>query len=393
MSAHDYHVGWIAALPLEGAAALDMLDEEHEHVLQGNQDDNNYTLGRIGMHNVVITVLPYMGSVPAAVVAAQMRNTFPSLRFVLLVGIGGGAPTDTHDVRLGDVVVSRPTGQYSGVIQYDFGKTLHEGRFKITGSLNRPSAILLNATSSLEARHRRQGTSQISSILGEVARKHANRHRACHPPTKNMDELFEPSYAHSPPNGRTCNECDRRHLVLNRPLRTTIQPVVHYGLIASANQVMRDALTRDRLSGELDVLCFEMEAAGLMNYFECLVIRGICDYSDSHKNKEWQEYAAATAAAYAKELLMIIAPNHSFQASVVDRSSESGMAGTTNQMQPPHLAASSVAAQFATNAFNAMYVPMTRITQGAAQSGKSLCTSGYIILANYSSLPQVIMVH
>ena len=49
-----------------------------------------------------------------------------------------------------------------------------------------------------------------------------------------------------------------------------------------------------------------MEAAGLMDSFPCLVIRGICDYADSHKNKRWQPYAAATAAAFAKELLGVI---------------------------------------------------------------------------------------
>ena len=47
------------------------------------------------------------------------------------------------------------------------------------------------------------------------------------------------------------------------------------------------------------------EAAGLMIDFPCLVIRGICDYADSYKNKDWQEYAAAVAAGYAKELLEI----------------------------------------------------------------------------------------
>jgi hypothetical protein len=83
--------------------------------------------------------------------------------------------------------------------------------------------------------------------------------------------------------------------------------VVHYGTIASGNQVMRDAAERDRISTELNgVLCFEMEAAGLMNKFPCLVIRGIYDYANSHKNKRWQAYAAGTAAAYAKELLSVI---------------------------------------------------------------------------------------
>jgi nucleoside phosphorylase len=96
-----------------------------------------------------------------------------------------------------------------------------------------------------------------------------------------------------------------------RPERTEEEdnPTIHYGLIASANQLMKDATVRDKLVAEKDVLCFEMEAAGLMNQFPCLVIRGICDYSDSHKNKEWQGYAAMAAAAYAKDLLCRVPPN------------------------------------------------------------------------------------
>jgi hypothetical protein len=83
--------------------------------------------------------------------------------------------------------------------------------------------------------------------------------------------------------------------------------VVHYGTIASGNQVVKSAAERENLSAKLDgVYCFEMEAAGLMNSFPCLVIRGICDYADSHKNKRWQAYAAATAAACAKEVLSVI---------------------------------------------------------------------------------------
>ncbi|UKZ69090.1 uncharacterized protein TrAtP1_010103 [Trichoderma atroviride] len=72
---------------------------------------------------------------------------------------------------------------------------------------------------------------------------------------------------------------------------------------------MKDAVVRDTLGMKKNVLCFEMEAAGLMNHFPCLVIRGICDYADTHKNKEWQGYAAMTAAAYTKDLLCLIHPN------------------------------------------------------------------------------------
>ncbi|EXJ68419.1 uncharacterized protein A1O5_08211 [Cladophialophora psammophila CBS 110553] len=334
MSADDYHVGWISALPLEEAAALDMLDERHGPIQQPSYDPNNYILGRIGPHNVVIACLPQgvIGPVSAASVAIPMRGTFPSLQFILLVGVGGGVPTTQHDIRLGDVVVSRPTGQFGGVVQYDFGKTLHQGRFVRTGSLNRPPDVLLSAVSSLEAEHRSQGGSQISAILEDVVRRNPRRWKACIYPSMDKDELFVPSYAHQSSESGLCEACDRGNLV-DRPLRTETYPVIHYGLIASGSQVIRDAIMRERLSAELDVLCFEMEAAGLMNYFDCLVIRGICDYSDSHKNKQWQEYAAATAAAYAKELLLIIHPVPSLRTAMADRTRSSSEGDNTQSSQ------------------------------------------------------------
>ena len=105
-----------------------------------------------------------------------------------------------------------------------------------------------------------------------------------------------------------CDNCEINGQV-TRPARDRLDPVIHYGLIASGYQGIKHGGTRDKLGRELGILCFEMEAAGLMDNFPCLVIRGICDYADSHKNKQWQGYAAATAAAYAKELLSVIHPN------------------------------------------------------------------------------------
>ena len=99
--------------------------------------------------------------------------------------------------------------------------------------------------------------------------------------------------------------------LIHRNPRTSGEPQIHYGLIASGNQVIKHGKTRDRLAKEHGMLCFEMEAAGLMNQLPCLVIRGICDYSDSHKNKQWQGYAALTAAAYAKILLSVVSVNQS----------------------------------------------------------------------------------
>jgi nucleoside phosphorylase len=83
---------------------------------------------------------------------------------------------------------------------------------------------------------------------------------------------------------------------------------VHYGTIASGNTLMKDPFKRDELASKANILCFEMEAAGLIDGFRCLVIRGICDYSDSHKNDSWQGYAAMTAAVYAKQILSRIRP-------------------------------------------------------------------------------------
>jgi nucleoside phosphorylase len=300
---HDkYTVGWICALPIEMAVAVGMLDERHDSLPQNSHDHNNYTLGRIGSHHVAIACLPagVMGVTPAARVASQMRSTFPALRFGLMVGIGGGVPSEEYDIRLGDVVVSQPTGTSGGIIQYDFGKTLQKGRFEQTGSLNKPPTVLLNAVASLKAIHILD-ESLLSRRVAETGLKNSGLRIASTYPGIEHDKLFEADYDH-PVGKASCIECDISRLV-RRPDREGHRPVVHYGLVASGNQVMRDGRTRERLRREINVLCFEMEAAGLMDDFPCLVVRGICDYADSHKNKHWQPYAAATAAAYAKELL------------------------------------------------------------------------------------------
>src|SRR5947208_2830838 len=118
----DYTVGWVCALSIELAAAADMLDEEHQDLPQDATDTNLYTLGRIGEHNVVIACLPagQTGTNSAAAVAFQMKSKFTSIRFGLLVGIGGGVPSAGTDIRLGDVVISQPHMQHGGVVQYDF---------------------------------------------------------------------------------------------------------------------------------------------------------------------------------------------------------------------------------------------------------------------------------
>ncbi|PGH01143.1 hypothetical protein AJ79_08014 [Helicocarpus griseus UAMH5409] len=303
----DYTIAWICALPLEFAAAESMLDERHPKLPTSRKDENTYILGSICGHNVAILCLPdgVYGTTAATALVTQMRSTFEAIRFGLMVGIGGGAPSKENDIRLGDVVVSKPTRDFGGVIQYDYGKTIQEGQFERTGVLNKPPTILLTALSRLRAAHE-SGPSRIRNIISEAAANnaHLNPKPGYKYPEEDADILFEAGYEH-PENEDTCNNCDRLRLVKRSP-RNGFDPVIHYGLIASGNQVMKHGLTRDKLAQKLGVLCFEMEAAGLMDVIPCLVIRGICDYSDSHKQKKWQDYAALTAVAYAKELISVI---------------------------------------------------------------------------------------
>ncbi|KAF2732280.1 TPR repeat protein, partial [Polyplosphaeria fusca] len=298
----EYTVGWVCALPVELAAAQEMLDEEHAD-LERESDDNDenlYSLGSIAGHNVAIVCLPAgrIGNNPAAVVAMQMRATFKGIRFGLMVGIGGGVPSAAADIRLGDVVVSQPDKTFGGVVQYDAGKATASG-FERTGSLNAPPQVLLGAVAKVRANEFR-GKSKVSEHIGKLEYIPKFRRSKTGP-----DVLFDAGYDHE--GGQTCEGCKKDRHEEREPRDEEV--VSHYGTIASGNLVMKNAAERDRVSAELGgVLCFEMEAAGLMNSFPCLVVRGICDYSDSHKNKRWQPYAAGVAAAYAKEVLSVIPP-------------------------------------------------------------------------------------
>ena len=153
MTHEDYTVAWICALLLEAAASKAILDKTHPQLSQPAGDNNAYTLGEISGHNIVMACLPsgVYGTIPAATVAAHMRTTFPSIHFGLMVGIGGGVPSTNEDIRLGDIVVSKPTGILGGVVQYDYGKTVASGAFQQTGMMNQPPQVLLNTIARLQA--------------------------------------------------------------------------------------------------------------------------------------------------------------------------------------------------------------------------------------------------
>ncbi|KAK6336933.1 hypothetical protein TWF718_009722 [Orbilia javanica] len=301
----DYTIGWICALPEEVAAAVAILDESHLPLPQDEGDNNAYQFGQVGHHNIVIVCMQagVYGNTSAAVAVTSLRRSFPSITNGLMVGIGGGAPVlPRRDIRLGDVVVSQPSPGNGGVLQYDFGKTCQQGEFVQTGALNKPPEIYLTEITKLKADYLLHPDNSINNIImGVLGNWPASRTFAR--PDANTDKLFRAGYDH-PVENVSCNACDLGMVVERPPREQVDRPYIHYGLIASGNQVMKHGGTRDRLSREKGILCFEMEAAGLMDKLPSLVIRGICDYSDSHKNKAWQLYAALAAAAFAKRFLL-----------------------------------------------------------------------------------------
>nr|XP_036581485.1 pfs domain-containing protein [Colletotrichum truncatum]KAF6789836.1 pfs domain-containing protein [Colletotrichum truncatum] len=377
-----YTIGWITALDKELTAAQAMLDEEHmkpENFRKHPKDTNSYIWGRIAEHNIVIASLAAgkYGTVSAATTAGSMTSSLPHLRFGLMVGIGAGIPrlAENIDIRLGDVVVSQPTGTSSGVVQYDLGKLGKDGHFQRVGSLASPPEVLLKGLQTLKAK-RRLREPRMPDILKDMFERHP---LLAEPQPddasfvyqgKQNDRLFEATSKHiqrsdeqhsssettiphdlgrpplqlalawiwsffwllyisatrltstneakqSLPSGedghldidqtRSCMYCDPRK-ELQRRERASTDPMVYYGLIASGDSVIKNSVSRDEIVQRLGekCICFEMEAAGLMDNFPCLVIRGICDYADGHKNDRWQNYAAVTAAAFAKELLEVL---------------------------------------------------------------------------------------
>ncbi|EMT68829.1 hypothetical protein FOC4_g10004917 [Fusarium odoratissimum] len=267
---NQYTVGILCALPIELKAIRALFDQRHQNMASVLGDNNQYALGEISQHLVVATSLPAgeYGTNAAASAISDMTRSFMSINFCLLVGIAGGAPSEGDDIRLGDVVVSLPTSTFPGVLQYDLGKENEGSDFEVTGVLRRPPRILTNAISKIRS-DPDIGLDALNPYLAEIVKSLPSYGN----PGQELDVLFRAS-------------CSRR---------------------TSGNRVIKDATLRDRLSRKFGVLCFEMEAAGVMNRTDCLVIRGICDYSDAQKNKVWQNYAAAVAAAYTKLLLSAVA--------------------------------------------------------------------------------------
>lgn len=341
-----YKVGIICALPLERKAVEAMLDEIHNTQIHIPGDDNVYTFGSLEKpgtvkHNVVVASLGAgsYGVVSAAQVANDIRRSFPHLKYGLMVGIAGAmARPKEADIRLGDIIVGCADNLPS-VIDYSRGKDTADG-FDIRSELANPPGALAIAVGALEAAHGRLGPTYLIH-LADMLQRYRERYDQPRWPQNyynlpDADDILFDSKLDSCEGQDDCGAClkegrtqvIRKHrdlispppdlasrelkFIRKGPNGTVDYPMVFRGSIGSAHRLMKSSKRRDeefqrvKDQRKAELLCFEMEASGIVRGWPCLVIRGICDYADSHKNNAWQNFAAATAAAYAKDLLLCV---------------------------------------------------------------------------------------
>jgi nucleoside phosphorylase len=323
-------VAVFCALPLEADAVIELFDEtrgERRISRKAMRDENIYTFGRISSLNVILIHMGGMGKGSAAHAASSLRASYPEVNLALVVGICGGVPGEREDgeLILGDIVIS------DGIVQYDFGRQYPDAYMAKFGSevLGPPSIKLRGMLAMLKGiRGRGRIESKTRSYLG-VLRDRLGAKRTVHPGIA-RDTLFQSTYHHkhhtstctvcSNGPGSVCKEaraqtcqqlgCEETFLVPRARLQESSidsghppSPNIHFGLVGSGDTVMKSGQHRDRIATQHNLIAFEMEGSGVWDYFPCLIIKGVCDYADSHKSQHWQSYAACTAAACMRAFL------------------------------------------------------------------------------------------
>lgn len=302
-----YTVAWFAPLEIEAQAALHLLDNTHNGSFPMTPgDDYVFQAGDVCGHNVIIATIPLgqeYGTGSAAALASQVKRFFPNLWFGLLVGVAAGLPnlsrTPPLDIRLGDVLVGLATGNSAGLIAYDLGKETGKDGFQLLHAghiLANTETVVRSAIGSIKLRTPND-TSLFTQYYESIKNKE-HSYGAFTDPGQERDTLYEP------------DEDGIERLVQRERRPNSKRTRVWYGSIGSGEKVIKDVQKRNELRDKYDLIGLEMEAAGTMNRIPVGVIRGVCDYGDHHKNKDWQPYAAAMAAAYAKAVLAEISPDN-----------------------------------------------------------------------------------
>jgi nucleoside phosphorylase len=326
-SRDDFAIVIICALPLEAEAVKALFNKTYDwlgrYYSKQQGDANAYINRRVGKHDVVLCYMPGMGKGSAASVASSLLVSYPGVKLALVVGICGGAPPppEYQEIFLGDVIIS------DLVIKYNFGRQYPGGFQRKTGvkdTLGRPGREIWALLNGLHAENaRRELQDQAQQYLRALQQTGT---RWCHPGVN--DILYKAHYLHkhysnasaagcvcfgsdSPHQiceealGEDCDElhCDQSQQVPRREILDATQTSIYIGLVASADTVMKSGQHRDEIVKREKVIGFEMEGAGVWDNIPCIIIKGVCDYADSHKSKVWQAYAAATGASVAKAFL------------------------------------------------------------------------------------------
>ncbi|KAH9225153.1 hypothetical protein K456DRAFT_1879191 [Colletotrichum gloeosporioides 23] len=322
----DVRIAVICALPREYDAAILAFDEiwsDEDTREPALRRHNNHTLGRIGIHHVVLALLPNMGKACAANEVVWLRSVYAGLEVAFLTGVCGAVPKPgtENEILLGDVVIGK------SMVQYDLGRQYPSSfnqKDDVDDSLSRLNKDVRTFLTTYETHHGRNDLQQrITKILAQIQQVAIAQDRHCYDrPAAQEDVLFEPNYPHRHQDqsgcvcqkGAVCDgatkascqqlKCDVQHQVSRKRLESKKpESRIHIGRIGSGDTVMKSGEHRDRVAAEHGIIAFEMEGAGVWEEIPCIIIKGVCDYADSHKNKSWQDFAAAMAASATKALL------------------------------------------------------------------------------------------
>jgi nucleoside phosphorylase len=327
LSREDFEIAIICALPLEYDAIALVFDQvwdgDGDQYGRASGDHNTYKTGRIGRHDVVLALLPQMGKTNAAGAAAGVRSSYRSVTLALLVGICGGVPITNEDeqIFLGDVIISK------AIVQYDFGRQ-YPDRFvrknAVEDNLTKPNKNIGGLLQVFKTEHGLDSLEQDAAQFLKELQGRAKSPQKYRYLGMGEDKLFESSYRHKHRESPACDcrncysdsdhvckdainsscddlRCEDKNLV--RRDTKSHDHIIHIGSIASADTVMMSAVVRDDIAQREGIIAFEMEGAGVWDQVPCIVVKGVCDYADCHKNSKWQNFAAATAASASKAIL------------------------------------------------------------------------------------------
>lgn len=312
----------ITAQYCEKLAVDSMIENKETFVRYTTVGESNvYTLGNIGGHRIVCTKLPTVGHTREAMTAAgntttRLLGTFQKVDFVFLVGVGGGVPHYTDyvkHVRLGDVVISHPTPlnkQYV-YVYCESAKMNENGNYHFETKEYCPSNLCLqeiaaNLKNQAENNPNPPWQTYVEEGLKSLGSQTEHDFKAPPPETdklymaigdKGVIEVAHPSAPQDASNLRT-DGCAR----------------IHLAPVASGRQIARDDQLRQKFASRFGALAFDAEMDAVVESIlgNCrdsfAVVRGISDYKDGSRVKEWQPYAALAAASVVKSIICAMDP-------------------------------------------------------------------------------------